>query len=225
MALGYRGNPQWRDMSEYVVHFVSGDEKQDGYQAIMGILSSGEVQARNAFGAARNLEALAGSQRSACFSEIPLDRLDRLVERRGTRYGIGFRQDTITAAGGGRVWYTDRDSVPERAVRELIQAALQGGIDPADPLWQITPFIDAPGEYGGVPYRFEWEREWRVPGGLHFPPDVVSFLMIPSKLHAAAREFFTQVRDENLGPAYCCPFVDPTWSDEQIQAALNELPV
>lgn len=198
-------------MSEYVVHFVKGDAGDDGYGPMMGILASGIVQARSRFGAARNLDELADSQQSACFSEIPLDRLDRLVHRRGTQYGIGFRQDFVIERGGARVWYADQEGVAHLAVREMVRSAMQGGIDLDDPIWRITPFIDYPGEYGGTQYRFEWEREWRVPGGLAFTPEDVAFLLIPSRNHEAAREFFIRVRDENSGPGYFCPFVDPTY--------------
>ena len=41
MGLGYRGNDTWRDMSEYVVHFTSGADGSDGYDAVMGILGCG----------------------------------------------------------------------------------------------------------------------------------------------------------------------------------------
>jgi hypothetical protein len=43
MVFGYRGNRNWRDMSEYVVHFTkgSGDEP---YWQMMDILSTRELR-------------------------------------------------------------------------------------------------------------------------------------------------------------------------------------
>ena len=91
------------------------------------------------------------------------------------------------------------------------------------PLWKLAPFIDFPGSYGSFEYRFEWEREWRVPGGLSFSPDQVAFLFIPAELHPQARKFFDDAERMNTGPNYWCPFLDPLWPDDRIQAALADL--
>ncbi len=166
---------------------------------------------------------LGDSQRSVCFSEIPLDMLDRLVERR-SRYGIGFRKDLLVSRGGTPLWYVDDESPQATVVRDIIQAKRADGIDPGDPFWKLTPFIDHPGVYNGRTYRFEWEREWRVSGSLRFTPDEVEFLFIPEDLHDKARQFFADVKFEHSGPAYECPFIDPSWSIEQINEALTAEP-
>lgn len=220
MALGYRGNAAWRDMSEYVVHFVKETPDQGPYDVMMSILHSGRLEGRSRFGAARGFHTVEG-QHAVCFSEIPLDLLDRLVDRRGTKYGIGFRQDKLLNAGGGRVWYVDKGSALAESVQELIQEAIGPPIRPSHPVWKVTPFIDFPGDYGGTQYRFEWEREWRVPGDFHFEPADVAFLFIPEELHSDARDFFDEARVENLGPSYGCPFLDPLWSDTRIQQQLT----
>jgi hypothetical protein len=62
-------------------------------------------------------------------------------------------------------------------------------MDTENSFWRLTPFIDVMGSYGAGEYRFEWEREWRVPGGLRFPPDQVAFLFIPDSLHDQVRSF------------------------------------
>jgi hypothetical protein len=221
MVMGYRGHPEWRDMSEYVVHFVRGDGAGNtGYWPMMGILSSGEVWGTGPFGAAKNLaDQLVQTQLSACFSETPLDLLARLVERRQTKYGLGFHQQFIIDNGGARVWYLDQESPPQAALRERIRLSMVGGIDQDDPLWKLTPFVDTPTD-DPVRNRFEWEREWRVPGGLRFGPDEVAFLLIPEELHGAARNFFAEAQAQNLGPAYFCPYLDPDWDDVRIQQAV-----
>jgi hypothetical protein len=45
-----------------------------------------------------------------------------------------------------------------------------------DELWNLTPFIDRvmPGTY-----EWDWEREWRVPGGFQFTFDDVAFVITP----------------------------------------------
>jgi len=223
-TFGYRGNPDWRDMSEYAVHFTKPSGATDAYNVMLKILWEGRITATGPLGAARNLSELVESQKSACFSEIPLDMLARLIERRSL-YGIGFRQDVLAARGGARVWYLDKDTPAATSFQEVVREAMVGGIEPDDAIWKITPFVDNPGDYGGTQYRFEWEREWRVPGGLSFGPVDVAFLFIPGELHAAARGFFEEALRENTGPAYLCPYVDPRWEMTQIQAALVPVPV
>lgn len=92
--------------------------------------------------------------------------------------------------------------------------------DPDHPIWKITPFVDAPGKYGKSTYFFEWEREWRKAGHFRFSEDDVAFLIIPEKLHEAARWFFDNAKVENLGPCYECPFIDPFWSRKKIKPVL-----
>lgn len=221
MELGYRGNPTWRDMSEYVVHFTRDTPEQSAYDTMMSILDQRRLVPGGRFGAARRREGLTAPQEAVCFSEIPLDRLDRIVGRRGSKYGIGFAQDVLVAAGGGRIWYIDKGGQLAAAVREVIDTASGPPLDTSHPVWRLTPFIDFPGDYGDTRYRFEWEREWRVPGELHFTPDQVAFLFIPAELHETAQRFFQNARVDNFGPAYDCAFVDPLWTDESIRAALK----
>jgi hypothetical protein len=223
-TFGYRGKPDWRDMSEYAVHFTKPSATASAYDVVIKILWEGKIYATGPLGAARNLTELGDSQKSACLSEIPLDLLARLIERRSL-YGIGFRQDLLAARGGARVWYLDKDTPAANSFQDVVREAMAGGIDLSDPIWKITPFVDYPGDYGGTQYRFEWEREWRVPGGLAFSVNEVAFLFIPQELHGAARSFFEEHLAAGSGPAYLCPYVDPRWDMPRIQAAFAPVPV
>lgn len=221
MGLGYRGNENWRDMSEYVVHFTKDDEVGHGaYDVMLTILYEGTLLPTGPFGFAKGLGVLGTSQRSVCFSEIPLDRLDRLTAGRSA-YGIAFHQRKLIEAGGGRIWYVDSDSAIATNLRAMKDDRVKPGLDDSDRFWKLTPFIDFPGQYGSADYRFEWEREWRVPGPFKFEPEAVAFLFIPESLHSKARTFFEDHRRQNTGPGYLCPYLDPTWSDDRIQFALS----
>jgi len=222
LSTGYRGNPDWRDMSEYAVHFTKASGTTSAYDVMTNILWEERINATGPLGAATNLTALGDSQKSACFSEIPLDLLARLIDRRSL-YGIGMRQDFLVDNGGARVWYLDKDAPAAEAFKEVVRQAMEGGIDSGDAIWSVTPFVDYPGDYGATQYRFEWEREWRVPGGLSFTPDDVPFLFIPEEWHKSARSFFEGHLEEHTGPAYLSPYVDPTWEMERIQAALEPI--
>lgn len=221
--LGYRGHKEWRDMSEYAVHFTTGpDGNMNGYWPMMGILSSATLNPSGPFGVAAEFEFLGETQKSVCLSEIPLDQLDRIVENR-SRFGIGFKQTFLVANGGARVWYVDEPSRLADRWRSIVAAAA-GGTDPTAEIWQLTPFVDLASETA-LFSQWEWEREWRVPGGLTFTPDDVAFLFIPAHLHDAAQSFFVEVRDENRGPSYDCLLLDASWNEDQLQEAFEGLPI
>ena len=216
--MGYRGHADWRDMSDYVVHFTKDNAGVSAYDSMISVLASGNIEARSSFGCATNVNGLGQSQHCACLSEIPLDMLDRLVERR-SKYGIGFHQRTVLPKGAGRVWYLDQGTPHRDAMQSLVSSAMTGGVELTDALWRVTPFADntAPN------YHFEWEREWRIPGGLVFAPSDVAFLFVPESLHPQAAAFLA-TGGGGAGPAYTCPILDPLWDDVQIQAALQSLP-
>lgn len=253
--MGYRGHDDWKDMSDFVVHFtkpmrpnklgtanlnrppraaglaaalriVAERRRADrtGYSPWIEILDGGQLRPGDKpLGAGRKVQEVTDLHRAVCFSEIPLDMLDRLVQRRSS-YGIGFRKDFIATKGGAPLWYLDKDGLQAQVIQSKILTAASGGIDPDDPLWKLTPFIDSPGNYAGAQYRFEWEREWRVVGTFEFTPKDVAFLFLPEVEHHKARQFFADVEVEHSGPAYLCAYIDPHWDLATIEKALENVP-
>ena len=66
-GLGYRGNPLWRDMSEFLVHFVTAAGDASAHDVLLQILQGGWIEARrNPFGRCRSLGALAQTQNCVC---------------------------------------------------------------------------------------------------------------------------------------------------------------
>jgi len=218
--LGYRDQLGWRDMSDFVVHFTK-DGDVSAFDVLEQILNSLEVKAVRPFGMARNMGAVTPTQKSACFSEIPLDMLTRLVERRRSSYGLGFHQSLIVASGGGRVWYADKDGAISHSLGKLNALALGPPFNPNDPFWEITPFIDQPGDYGG-PYRFEWEREWRVPGGLTFADSELKFVFAPEEDHYLVDGIFEYLQHFEVADI-ACPIIDPLWPEHLIQDELRKI--
>lgn len=120
MALGYGGHPEWRDMSEYVVHLTGPTPPQMiRTSPLHSILSSKVLNPGRPYGAAWNIASLAHTQRVVAFSEIPLDHLTRLADRHGHE-GLGFRKRHISSAGGAPVWYLERGT----RIQELLFSAL-----------------------------------------------------------------------------------------------------
>lgn len=202
--LGYLGNPNWRDMSEYVAHLTD----SEGFK---GILEQKSISASGAFGTARNVTGVP-PQSCCCMSEIPLDHLSRL-SKHGT-FGLGFRKDRVRAAGGAPVWYLWRDTPAADYVSELVRQKMIGGVDPGDPLWRITPFVENPGSGEWGRYKFDWEREWRIPQDYSFEYEEIEFLVIPgSKRQQRASDYATSERARGWDPAIFA--LD--WTMEELQ--------
>ena len=187
----------------------------DHLSILYGHLKPSEMR----WGIARHERRLGDSQRAVCFAEVPLPFVRRIADRRGSRYGIGFTQEFVRRHGAARVWYLDKDEPAVKAFQATLSDHL-AHFDPADPFWELTPFVDRPGLYRRE-YRFEWEREWRLPGsgGLRFSVDDIAFLFIPEELHLAARGFFDSY--EGTAPNPQCPFLDPHWDAAQLAQALS----
>lgn len=226
MALGYRGNPSWRDMSEYLVHFCGSRE------ALVAIMLDGEVEGRNPFGWAREFETERDAarqrgeplrtyptQKSVCLSEVPVDLLDRLVHRRG-HWGLGFTRQGILSDDGAPVWYAELDKPVAAAL-----ARLQSSITTSDQRrdwYTVAPFVDKVGEFpNGATYRFEWEREWRVSRRIELGVDHPVFLFAPETEHGRLKSQL------NAGvvaasPGGIPPMLDPTWDESKLQASLSK---
>lgn len=186
------------DQSEYLIHLVG---KNNPYDSFMAILHSGVIEARNPFGFKRNEH----QKKSACFSEIPPVHLQTLVKSR-YNHGVAFKKEWLLSKGAQRVWYVEKDSRTNLSLEALSKSLNE---DQKKDFFNLSPFIDIPGEYGNSIYRFEWEREWRIIGDLQFSPDDVEFLILPGDFHEAARAFFYDAEHDNYGPNYNCPYYDP----------------
>lgn len=214
-----RSHPtSWTDMSNYVVHFTKGGTEKDDYATMMNIYWSCTLKPGRRFGIGKNKAPLSSEQGAVCFSEIPPGQWNRLEERRGTKYGLAFSKQFVISQGGGPIWYAWKETPHWHALQGMMDAAAK---NPDAPVWRITPMIDAPGTYGGRDYLFDWEREWRHVGPMSFEPEDVAFLLIPEEMHSAAKIFFEKAYKEHIGPAYFCPYVDPSWDRKRIIDVLN----
>jgi hypothetical protein len=167
-VLGYRRDPRWLDMSDYLVHFTP------TAQEFGSILAEGRIRPGGPYGWGRGVREMWDSHSSACLSEVPLDLIDRIMGRHGN-FGLAFTREFVVSRGGGRVWYLDKSSEPGAALFAAI-GDLMRAQSFSHCLWKLSPFIDClmPGRY-----EFDWEREWRVPGGVEFTFADVAFVITP----------------------------------------------
>jgi hypothetical protein len=185
-----------------------------GYFSSLSILWEGHIRATaSPLGVAANVDPIKRTQCSACLSATRLDKLARLIKSR-SMYGVGFRQHVLTAAGGQPVRYLRRDGTEAAWWAQEVERRQLTQVDPTDPFWRETPFIDASEENS-------WEEEWRVPGGFRFRPEHTAFVFIPEELHENARTFFEEHLRDNTGPAYRCAYIDPTWDYARIATRLT----
>lgn len=221
--LGSRGHGGWLDLSDYVVHFTKGGESA-GYSTVMSILWEQRlVRGPAPFGAALRVTEVAESQRVVCFSEVPIGFLERISARRNSQYGIGFTKRFLLDRGGAPLWYLEHGTAQQQAFLRMIEEARKRGPEAEDPVWSLTPFVDFPsGPSSPYKYDFRWEREWRVAADVGFEVDDVAFLLIPEENHEPAASFFAEHHSEGTGPGYFCPYIDPTWSVERVQQALED---
>jgi hypothetical protein len=210
-------SPTWTDMSDYVVHFTKDYEGRKAYDNMMGILANRVIRARNPFGFARTKAPDTASQKVVCFSEIPLHLLGRLADKR-SEYGIGFGKAFVIKRKGNPILYAYKDQRVAVAIHQLVAASKD---ETNNPIWDLTPFVDMPGDYYKGAYFFEWEREWRKVGDFKFSVEDVPFLIIPEHQHKVARYFFENAERENLGPSYICPYLDAHWNQDKIAHALG----
>lgn len=126
-----------------MVHFTKDYGGKSAYENMLSILHSKTIKAMNAFGIAKNKAPDLQRQETVCFSEVPLHRLSRLAKVR-SEYGIVFRKDIVIHRGGNPILYAYKDHPVMAALKKLIKAA---GNDVKNPIWTLTPFVDAPGAY------------------------------------------------------------------------------
>lgn len=167
-------HPVWGDMSDYVVHFTKSEK------TLGKILTSGCLKASGPYGFSyfRALPEVKDRHQSVCFSEIPLDQLERLTKRHG-QYGIGFTKDFVRSRQGARVWYVDEGTVQAANLSGQLEALKVAGAW-THPLWDLTPFMDLVMPSKG--YVWDWEREWRVRNDFHFELTDVAFVITPEEV-------------------------------------------
>jgi hypothetical protein len=104
------------DLSTFLVHLTRSEGEETAKTRLQGILRSGKIEARNVFGAAKNLNADAdlASQKCVCFTETPLEHVSLLlgpIEGRDCEfgpYGIAITKKVARKQGVNPVWYLDR---------------------------------------------------------------------------------------------------------------------
>lgn len=195
------------DLSTFVVHFTRSSQGSAGRENLWSILGRRTVEARSAYGMARDLALefpdLQDTQRVVCFTETPLEHAWMMcsdIENRAIRfdgYGIAFTKTFARRNGANPVWYLDITPGHEwltKAVNSLRDAAKAEAADlwnssidldklAAAPILKLTPFIEQMGPTSASRKEFWWEREWRHVGDIHFNTSDLVVVFAPESEH------------------------------------------
>lgn len=198
-----------RDLSRWLVHLAQTPED------LASILTQGRLEARKPFGIAKSRQRLLGNQNVVCFTEMPLTELHRMT-RRGRRWGVVFDKEVLRERFDAQpVWYLSDPSTQWDAAQQVLSNHLdvKGNVlDPADPYWRMTPFIDPVRPSGSPnPHDWRWEREWRVLGHLSFELSDIAFIVWPED------DEFLWEKDVTLGALFVGHDGDEFWSGSPLE--------
>lgn len=179
---------------------------------LLSILKNGKLKARNAYGMAAHLADrfpdVADTQRTACFTETPLEHawmMCRPIEGRSIRfdgYGLAFTKTFARRQGVNPVWYLDisqrgRDWLTQpvnRLVKDAVASATDedtgvtdGSALAEEDILRLTPFIEQMGPITNGRKEFWWEREWRHVGHFRFEPEHIVVAFAPEDQHASLK--------------------------------------
>lgn len=223
------------DLSTFLVHFTRGDNDQLAFLNLLAMLEHHQIDARTAYGMAREFDALTADtnvgQRTVCFTDTPLEHcwmMVRDIERRSWKfrpYGVAFTKSFARSRGCNPVWYIDQTrgyTWLTHAVKRIVDEARQKCED--DPLLdaetldilQIAPFFEQSGEGKD----FSWEREWRFRGDFNFgEPRNVMAVFAPEDDHPEMAEAIASLSHE--WASRHVPILDPEWGLERMLVAMS----
>jgi hypothetical protein len=230
------------DLSTFVVHFTRSAQDTSALDNLRSILSDRKLEARIAYGMARDLTtefpSLEGSQSVVCFTETPLEHAWMMCSDIDTRtvqfngFGVAFTKAFARRRGANPVWYLDITPGHDwltKAVDSLRDAAKAEAADPWNggvdldrlamaPILKLTPFIEQMGNPAGVRKEFWWEREWRHVGDVYFDVGDIVVVFAPESEHPSLEAWLAGNRDYQTRMP---KLIDVDWGLERMIGALT----
>jgi hypothetical protein len=219
------------DLSTFLVHFTRDMRGKSAQRNLKRILRTTTLEARSAFGHAKDLTRKKDrdSQRCVSFSEVPLAHIGGLtceIPRRRIRlssFGLAFTKMRAREMGANPVWYIDITPGHDfltKSLDHMIQTEERRGAFRDSHLAKICPFIEQMGtgvrRSDGNRYQkeFWWEREWRHVGDFQFVESDLAFGFAPER---HVKEFEKLMHRSTRRSVR---FLDPNWSPERMIAHL-----
>ena len=210
------------DLGTFLVHLTG--EYPEGTPAkenLKSILNDRAIEARTPYGSAvsRLTELKAetsknrNTQKVVCFTETPLEHVRLLTQQiEGRRfkfgpYGIAITKRSARIWDVNPVWYLDITPGHDwltKPLQNLIDSEIRAKTFATSDVAKLTPFIEQMGSGPGYFKEYWWEREWRHVGDFHL---TMRFIIVcPEKDYGEVTK----------SPLPKMPFIDPSWSIEQI---------
>jgi hypothetical protein len=205
------------DISKVVVHLTRDDTTTFAEQGgparenFLSILERRQIWAcrPHSLYAAKVAEEHRDRFNVCCFTETPIDQLDRLTEYISGRqihlepWGLAFSREFMIEHGAQQVFYVNsyptKDPVREGFDAIFDQVKLFGFNNSR---WKVLPFVSAiqPG------HDFGWEREVRVRGHLEFDYEDIEFAIVPGDVDMEVKSRLARL---------AIPMYTPGWSVEK----------
>lgn len=223
------------DLSRFLVHFTREEGSISAEERLLNILSDQTLEAKTPHGMAAKLEPfLVGtelSQRSACFTETPIEHCRMLVHEIKGRaiklspYGVIFTKEFAAKRNCNPVWYLNMlygasgdwltnsvNKIVDDCNKKLLQTD-EISLSVRFEFLKLTPFMEQVVDTNYSCKNFTWEREWRHVGDFHFRPKDVVAVFAPENRHEHLCHSIKTL------PGYGkqkLPILDPKWDTTRV---------
>lgn len=227
------------DISMFLVHLTRDYKKYTAQENLLSILSGQIIEARNyhcLFGPKIKRMAMTDklkrSFKTVCFTETPLNQLNKLVSEEIDRkvklkpYGLVFWRNFMVNDGASPAIYVNGDGTYLRdyLISEFNDhfndvksyVALERREDFAEEIIKYYSIINLMSER----YDFSWEREWRYSGDYNFEYSNVAAIIAeyPDEFLELCE---VELSDEVFSYVKRIPIISPAWSYEGIIDAMT----
>lgn len=210
------------DLGTFLVHLTREyPDETPPKDNLKSILDDRMIEARNPYGSAISrlrkgkaaTQANLNTQKVVCFTETPLEHIGLLTRKIQGRkfkfgpYGIAITKRVARTWGVNPVWYLDitpGHNWLTKPLEHIVDVEIHSKTFINSDIAMLTPFIEQMGTYSDYFKEYWWEREWRHRGD--FPLSMRFMVICPEADY-----------DEVVASQHSkIPFVDPSWSLEQI---------
>ncbi|MBU0574484.1 MAG: hypothetical protein KKH83_08440 [Candidatus Margulisbacteria bacterium] len=124
--------PIYRESPSHVVHLTKPFRGEPPLKCLVNILKERKISAFNNFGLAREFasnfrrahpDAKLRTQKTVCFTAVPLHWLPSVCRRRNSEFGLGFTKSWLTHKNGNHVIYAEKDKPLFNAFKALTDEA------------------------------------------------------------------------------------------------------
>ncbi|KAE9635720.1 hypothetical protein [Aeromonas veronii] len=226
------------DISRFLVHLTRRTRNIDAEDNLINILKEKNIEARNHHclfsPKLKKMDLtprLKNSFKTVCFTETPLDQIDKLAVEDFPRriklqpYGLVFWRDNMIEVGANPAIYLNAEGT---ALREYLLSEFDRqfeGIDTLNELRRTEEYYREIIHYYSLvnimreKHDFSWEREWRHPGDFNFNySDVVA--IVAKNPDCFLRRCERELPERQFKFIRRIPIISSSWTYEDVVEAM-----